>query len=54
MCRTPGERLLRNDPAATKLDVIWMCAEGQHSQGVKGRAQCRLHPIVRSRPGGQK
>ena len=54
MRRTPYKRLLRDHPAATELDVIWMCAEGQHSQGVRGGAQYRLHPIVRSRPGGQK
>ncbi len=54
MRRTPGKRLLHDHPAATELDVIRMCAEGQHRQSVRGVARCRLHLIVRSRPGGQK
>src|SRR4051794_36464724 len=33
MRRPPSKRLLRDPPAATELDVIWMCAEGQHSRG---------------------
>ena len=54
MRRPPGKRLLNDHPPATELDVIWMCAEGQHRQSVRGVDRCRLHLSFRSRPGGQK
>src|SRR6476660_7694943 len=36
MRRPPGKRFLHDHPAATELDVIRMCAEGQHRQNVSG------------------
>ena len=54
MRRPPGKRLLRDHPAATELDVVRMCAEGQHRQGVRWELGVGFIGVVRSRPGGQK